>query len=593
MAANEFDARCTHQGAFSAWLIKNKGEGAKASWFSKTTKRYFTIDFNTQIFFYAHSETQKTVSQPVRFKDIVSADQLPTTSSSKGDSFGFSVLTAERTYELFTDSYQDAELWVFGLNAARDIANGKIPMKHGETANQKPTYAPSEDSTSASSTERHPGGRAPWEPPPPSSMPRFPAMGFAEQSAAEFQREAERQERERAAREAAALREQQTADPFAALDALEELAGPVPELPSAGADQLQAELLREARARVTGGAASKRSKEEIANAVQRAPPAPPPPAYDPVDPYQRPEQPPLAPMAAADAGIVHPAGGIAPPAGGIAPPARGIAPPAGGIAPPAGGIAPPAGGSIAPSVGGIAPPAGGIAPPASMAPPAGSAVGSQPFFQREVAPAAAQAAPSAPAPAPPPPAQTQAAQGEDSDWDEPAPAPPPQMAAHEQGVSSGGWDSDDEQGAPMPPSAAPMPPAQAPMPPSFDTCGAPSRPAQDFVAASKKPQSTGDDLDDLVGEMLGNDSSVIGHGLVDSFHCTGCDFQVMACDEYVWNGDVDYMFFRNNYPTFEKLKKRLVRQAGCRAYCCQCSWKSAHASAKLEDVAEGLRWRRI
>lgn len=583
MAANEFDARCVHQGTYSAWLTKNKGEGAKASWFSKTTKRYFTIDFNTQIFFYAHSETQKTVSQPVRFKDIVSADQLPTTSSSKGDSYGFSVLTAERTYELFTDSYQDAELWVFGLNAARDIANGKAPMKHGETAKgDRPTYAASEGSTSASSTERHPGGRAPWEPPPPSSMPRITAAGFAEQSAAEFQRQANlREARERETREAA-MREQQTADPFAALDALEELAGPVPELPSPGADQLQAELLREARARVTGGAAARRSKQEIASAVQGAPPAPPPPAYDPVDPYQRPEQPPLAPMAPAE-------GGIAPFAGGIAPPAGGIAPPAGGIAPPAGGIAPPAGGSIAPPVGGIAPPAGGIAPPAALVPPAGS------VFQREVAPVAAQAASAvpAPAPAPPPPAQTEAAQGEDSDWDEPAPAPPLQMAEHAKNATSSGWDSDDDQGAPIPPSSAPMPPVQAPMPPSFDTCGAPSRPSQDFVAGPKKTQSTGDDLDDLVGEMLGNDTSLIGHGLVDGFHCTGCDFQVMVIDDYVWNGDAEYMFFRNNYPTFEKLKKRLVRQAGCRAYCCQCSWKSSHSSASLQDVAEGLRWRQI
>ena len=45
------------------------GDGAKARWFSSTTKRYFTIDFNAQLFFYAHSESDKTVSHPIRFKD--------------------------------------------------------------------------------------------------------------------------------------------------------------------------------------------------------------------------------------------------------------------------------------------------------------------------------------------------------------------------------------------------------------------------------------------------------------------------------------------------------------------------------------------
>lgn len=67
----------------------------------------------------------------------------------------------------------------------------------------------------------------------------------------------------------------------------------------------------------------------------------------------------------------------------------------------------------------------------------------------------------------------------------------------------------------------------------------------------------------------------------------------MRIDEFVWSPEVDYMFLRNNYPAFEKLRKRLVRQQGCSAYCCQCSWKSAHAAADLVDVADGLRWRSV
>ena len=53
------------------------GEGAKARWLSSTTKRYFTIDFTSQLFFYAQSESQKTVSHPIRFKDSVESNFEP------------------------------------------------------------------------------------------------------------------------------------------------------------------------------------------------------------------------------------------------------------------------------------------------------------------------------------------------------------------------------------------------------------------------------------------------------------------------------------------------------------------------------------
>jgi hypothetical protein len=171
-----------------------------------------------------------------------------------------------------------------------------------------------------------------------------------------------------------------------------------------------------------------------------------------------------------------------------------------------------------------------------------------------------------------------------------------------------GWDDDDDAtNCPLAPQAwgvAPMPSAPvvaaaspfaaAPLPPaSRDACGAPLPPPQAFVSVQRRGTGGEDDLDDLVGDLLTNDSSVVGYGLVPGFHCTGCDFQVMQVDDYIWNGDVDYMFFRNNYPTFEKLRRGLSRRRGCRAYCCQCSWKSAELGADLEDVAVGLRWRKV
>ncbi|CAE8608294.1 unnamed protein product [Polarella glacialis] len=145
-----FDARCAHQGVYSAWLTKTKGENAKARWFSSATKRHFTIDYSTQIFYYSHSPTDKKSVTPVRFKDMISADQLPRSADLKSEhSFGFSLLTAERTYELYTSTYQDAELWVVGLNAARDISNGKVPSG-GTAANVREVSRNSHSTTSSS-----------------------------------------------------------------------------------------------------------------------------------------------------------------------------------------------------------------------------------------------------------------------------------------------------------------------------------------------------------------------------------------------------------------------------------------------------------
>merc|ERR1719482_1051060 len=72
----ERDARYTHQGVYSAWLSKVKGDGAKAKWIQSSGRRYFTIDFESQIVFYSHSETDKRISLPILFRDILSASMV-------------------------------------------------------------------------------------------------------------------------------------------------------------------------------------------------------------------------------------------------------------------------------------------------------------------------------------------------------------------------------------------------------------------------------------------------------------------------------------------------------------------------------------
>eukprot|EP00490_Sorites_sp_Unknown_P007738 CAMPEP_0114663670 /NCGR_PEP_ID=MMETSP0191-20121206/27327_1 /TAXON_ID=126664 /ORGANISM="Sorites sp." /LENGTH=79 /DNA_ID=CAMNT_0001903619 /DNA_START=27 /DNA_END=262 /DNA_ORIENTATION=- len=65
----------------------------------------------------------------------------------------------------------------------------------------------------------------------------------------------------------------------------------------------------------------------------------------------------------------------------------------------------------------------------------------------------------------------------------------------------------------------------------------------DPVAASAPlppPPSFGDpeaagDLDDLVGEIMAVTSKEPGsYRLLEHFHCIGCDFQVLMCEDYVW-----------------------------------------------------------
>ena len=42
----------------------------------------------------------------------------------------------------------------------------------------------------------------------------------------------------------------------------------------------------------------------------------------------------------------------------------------------------------------------------------------------------------------------------------------------------------------------------------------------------------------------------------------------------MWDIDVNYLFFRNNFATPEKLKQKLVESYGTYAYSCQCSWQN-------------------
>ncbi|XP_015310536.1 cilia- and flagella-associated protein 418 isoform X1 [Macaca fascicularis] len=75
----------------------------------------------------------------------------------------------------------------------------------------------------------------------------------------------------------------------------------------------------------------------------------------------------------------------------------------------------------------------------------------------------------------------------------------------------------------------------------------------------------------------------------DHLRCIACDFLVVSYDDYMWDKSCDYLFFRNNMPEFHKLKAKLVKKKGTRAYACQCSWRTIEEVTDLQTDHQ-LRW---
>ncbi|XP_003479963.1 cilia- and flagella-associated protein 418 isoform X2 [Cavia porcellus] len=75
----------------------------------------------------------------------------------------------------------------------------------------------------------------------------------------------------------------------------------------------------------------------------------------------------------------------------------------------------------------------------------------------------------------------------------------------------------------------------------------------------------------------------------DHLRCIACDFRVVSYNDYMWDKSCDYLFFRNNMPEFHKLKTKLVKKKGTRAYACQCSWRTIEDLTDLQADHQ-LRW---
>ncbi|KAM6282450.1 cilia- and flagella-associated protein 418 [Porphyrio hochstetteri] len=94
---------------------------------------------------------------------------------------------------------------------------------------------------------------------------------------------------------------------------------------------------------------------------------------------------------------------------------------------------------------------------------------------------------------------------------------------------------------------------------------------------------------------LGGSSSLCGIGTniskrtCDQLRCTACDFRVSLFNDYIWDQSCDYLFFRNNMPELSKLRAKMIKKKGARAYACQCSWRSINELTDLQTDQQ-LRW---
>ncbi|XP_027512914.1 protein C8orf37 homolog isoform X2 [Corapipo altera] len=94
---------------------------------------------------------------------------------------------------------------------------------------------------------------------------------------------------------------------------------------------------------------------------------------------------------------------------------------------------------------------------------------------------------------------------------------------------------------------------------------------------------------------LGGSASPCGIGTniskrtCDQLRCTACDFRVSLFNDYIWDQSCDYLFFRNNMPELSKLRAKMIKKKGARAYACQCSWRSIDELTDLQTEQQ-LRW---
>jgi len=172
----------TRRAPLTGWLTKRKSDSSHTRFICSANKRYFTLDFRSQILYYAHSDSCKAVSVPTPFRDILGIEPFAATvqeeeceeegqltrSSSKGslasgfrmpflakksaEQHGFVIRTVGKCMELLCSSKAEAETWIAAVNEAIEIAAHSGGPRLDDCNNDAEARA--ETSTAAGSSRR-------------------------------------------------------------------------------------------------------------------------------------------------------------------------------------------------------------------------------------------------------------------------------------------------------------------------------------------------------------------------------------------------------------------------------------------------------
>jgi hypothetical protein len=164
----------------TGWILKRKTANSRTKILGDANKRFFTLDFDNQNFFYAHSESSKSVSLPISFAEIVSVEAVtnkrgscdeqavesqegtaPATAKSgrfsmpkfpkmpsrnAGWTHGIVVHGKDKKLEMLLNSEEEASRWLTALQNAQRIGMTK---RSGES---DPDLVKAEQSTAAGSS---------------------------------------------------------------------------------------------------------------------------------------------------------------------------------------------------------------------------------------------------------------------------------------------------------------------------------------------------------------------------------------------------------------------------------------------------------
>lgn len=172
------------RGSHSGWLFKEKGDSAIAKWFNPVGKRYFTIDFESQVVLYAHTDSSKQQGgHTVAFREILGAtaffDECASRDVSRASStvikrnslapsgtWPFELITTSKRIRLAAEMERDALRWISMLNSAHAQGRGSMtkppppPLRGGDDSGCE-GKAPSVRSDKGSQQSTTPGASTP------------------------------------------------------------------------------------------------------------------------------------------------------------------------------------------------------------------------------------------------------------------------------------------------------------------------------------------------------------------------------------------------------------------------------------------------